>query len=109
MLKFCWVSFRESATCMLSTTRPRFAVAKSRVRRKTLGRGGSSRERGLSGPKNMTVGCVILTAPRRKSVNHAVIADTHRANTEIVNELASAIFQHPLPMGRALNYRRYDV
>ncbi len=77
---------------MLSTTRPRFAVAKSRVRRKTLGRGGSSREVGLSGPKNMTVGCVILTVPRRKSVNHAVTADMHRAKTEIVSELASVIF-----------------
>ncbi len=76
---------------MLSTMRPRFDVAKSKVRRKTLGRGGSSRERGLSGPKNMTVGCVILTVPRRKSVNHAVTADTHRANTEIVTEIAAVI------------------
>lgn len=79
--------------CMLSTTRPRFDVAKSRVRKKTLGRAGSSRERRLSGPKNMTVGCVILTVPRRKSVNHAVTADMHRANMEIVTEIISAIFQ----------------
>src|SRR5712692_6165466 len=99
MLKFCCASFLERETCMLSTMRPRFDVAKSKVRRKTLGRGGSSRERGLSGPKNMTVGCVILTVPRRKSVNHAVTADIHRANTEIVTEIASTIFQHPTSIG----------
>jgi len=39
----------------------------------------------------MTVGCVILTVPRRKSVNHAVIAETDRARTEIVMESESAI------------------
>ena len=56
-------------------TRPRLDVEKSSVRRKTLGGGASSCERGKSGPKKITVGCVIFTVPRRKSVNHAVVAD----------------------------------
>jgi len=76
---------------MLSTTRPRFDVAKSRVLKKTLGKGGSSFERGLSGPKNMTVGCVIFTVPRRKSVSQAVSTDRNSAKTEIVTDMPSVV------------------
>src|ERR1017187_10122809 len=64
-VEFWCVSFRERATCMLSTIRPRFDVENRRVRRKTLGNGVSRFERGVSGPNKMTVGWLILTVPRR--------------------------------------------
>ena len=71
---------RESATCMLSMTRPRFEVEKRSVRRKTFD------ERSESGPQKMTVGCVILTVPRRKRVSHEVTAEIARARKETVIE-----------------------
>jgi hypothetical protein len=75
---------------MFSMTRPRFEVAKSRDRRKTFGNGTSWRGP-ESGPKKMTVGCVIFTVHRRKSVSHAVTAETESANTDIVAENGSTI------------------
>jgi hypothetical protein len=39
----------------------------------------------------MTVGCVILTVPRRKRVSQAVTDETARASTEMVREAGSAI------------------
>jgi len=76
---------------MLSITRPRFDVEKSNVRKYTFGSGVSSRERGVSGPKNNTVGCVILTVPRLKRVSQAVVADTAKARTETESAIGSAI------------------
>src|ERR1035441_5710586 len=75
-VEFWCVSFRERATCMLSTIRPRFDVENRSVRRKTLGNGVSRFERGVSGPNKMTVGWLILTVPRRKRVSQAVIIQT---------------------------------
>jgi hypothetical protein len=72
---------------MLSMTRPRFAVATNNVRRKIFGIGLSLRSRGVSGPKKMTVGCVIFKVPRRKSVSQATVADTNKETTEIRTEI----------------------
>jgi hypothetical protein len=91
ILKFWCVSFRHSATCMLSITRPRFDVENNNVRRYTFGGATRSRERGVSGPKKMTVGCVIMTLPRRNSVNYAVTDETARARVEMVIVSGSAI------------------
>jgi hypothetical protein len=74
---------------MLSIMRPRFEVEKSNARRNTFGKATSSRERGESAPKKITVGRDILTVPRRKSVNHAVTAATARERTEIVSVIVS--------------------
>jgi hypothetical protein len=76
---------------MLSMTCPRFDVENNNVRRYTFGSARWSRERGVSGPKKMTVGCVILTVPRRNSVNHAVTVETLRANAEMVIDSGSAM------------------
>ena len=89
MLKFWCVSFRGRATCMPSTIRPRFDVENRRVRRKTLGNGVSRFERGVSGPKKMTVGWLILTVPRRKRVSHAVTDEMASARTDIASENAA--------------------
>ncbi len=43
----------------------------------------------MSGPKKMTVGCVILTVPRRNRVNHAVSVEMASDRTEIVNGMGS--------------------
>jgi len=67
-----------------------FEVANSSVRRKIFGREGSLRERGVSGPKKITVGCVILTVPRRQSVNHAFTAEIANDIPAIVKEIGSA-------------------
>ena len=88
-VEFWCVSFRERATCMLSTIRPRFDVENRRVRRKTLGNGVSRFERGVSGPKKMTVGWLILTVPRRKRVSHAVTDEMASARTDIASENAA--------------------
>jgi hypothetical protein len=76
---------------MLSMTRPRFDVENNNARRYTFGSATWSRERGVSGPKKMTVGCVILTVPRRNNVNHAVTVETLRANAEMVIDSGSAM------------------
>jgi len=49
-IEFCRDSSRERVACMDSMSRPRLAVAKRRVRRKTLG-GGISSGAAASGPK----------------------------------------------------------
>lgn len=64
--------------------RPRLAVEKRSIRRYTLGKATFSRGWGESGPKKMTVGCVMLTRPRRNSVSQAVVADTASARIEMV-------------------------
>jgi hypothetical protein len=76
---------------MLSMTLPRIEVEKSSVRKYILGGGTSSRERGESGPKYMTVGWVIFTVPRRKRVSQAVVADIARAIIETVIATGSVI------------------
>jgi hypothetical protein len=76
---------------MLWMTRPRFDVENKSVRRKILGDGGSLGERGMSGPRKITVGCVIFTVPRRNRVSHAVADETARARIETVIEMGSAI------------------
>jgi len=48
-------------------------------------------ERGISGPRKITVGCVIFTVPRRNRVSHAVADETARARIETVIEMGSAI------------------
>src|ERR1700677_2510460 len=47
--------------------------------------------RGVSGPKNIVVGWVIFTVPRRKRVSHAVTVESERAKTETVIEIGSVI------------------
>src|SRR6266699_1639156 len=74
---------------MLSITRPRLDVATSSVRRYTFGSVGSSGKRGVSGPKKITVGCVILTVPRLNSVSQAVIDATPSESIEIVLVMGS--------------------
>src|ERR1700684_770387 len=91
MLKFWCVSFRDNATYIFSITRPRLDVQNSKVRRNTFGNAVWSRERGVSGPKKITVGCVILIVPRRKRVSHAVVADTAKARAESVRAMGSVI------------------
>src|ERR1035441_10650040 len=91
MLKFWCVSFRGRATCMPSTIRPRFDVENRRVRRKTLGNGVSRFERGVSGPKKMTVGWLILTVPRRKRVSQAVTDEMASARTDRSEEHTSEL------------------
>src|SRR5258708_6070665 len=91
MLKFCCVSLRASVTCIPSMTRPRFDVEQRSVRRNTFGSELSSGARGVSGPKKMTVGCVIFTVPRRKRVSQAVTDETPSASTEIAMEAGSVI------------------
>ena len=72
-------------------TRPRLDVEKSNARRNTFGNAISSRERGESASKKITVGRDILTVPRRKSVSHAVVVATTSERTEIVNAIGSDI------------------
>src|ERR1039457_1313747 len=88
-VEFWCVSFRERATRMLSTIRPRFDVENRRVRRKTLGNGVSRFERGVSGPNKMTGGWLILTVPRRKRVSQAVTDEMASARTDIASENAA--------------------
>jgi hypothetical protein len=76
---------------MLSITRPRFEVENNKVRRYTFGNGVSECERGVSGPKKITVGWVIFTVPRRKRVSQAVTAETARDRVEIAMETGSTI------------------
>src|SRR5205823_7515923 len=75
---------------MLSITLPLFDVEKRSVLRKTFGRGDLC---GVppSGPKKITVGCVISTRPRRTSVSQAVAAEVTRAKAEIVRAMGSAM------------------
>jgi len=80
---------------MLSMTRPLLDVENNRVRRKTFGREGSFGERGGSGPKNITVGCVIFTVPRRQSVSQAFTAEMPKASTEIAIETGSTMRARP--------------
>jgi hypothetical protein len=67
---------------MLSMMRPLFDVDTRSVLRNTLGEGNCPGRSDVSGPKKMTVGCVMRTVPLRKSVSHAVVADTKRARHE---------------------------
>jgi hypothetical protein len=81
---------------MLSTTRPLFDVETRRVRIYTYGGGLASRTREASGPRKMTVGWVILSVPRRKSVSHAVADEIARARIEIVVATGSAMINGPV-------------
>ena len=90
MLKFWCVSFRDSATCMLSTTRPRRAVESNRVRRK-ISAGAFHFALVACPAQKITVGCVIFTVPRRNKVNHAVTDDTPSASVETVIDKGSAM------------------
>ena len=45
----------------------------------------------MSGPRKITVGCVILTVPRRNKVSHAVTEEMLRARIETVIEMGSAM------------------
>jgi hypothetical protein len=67
---------------VLNDARSRLDVEKRRVRKKTLGRWVSSRPRGVSGPKKITIGCVILIVPRRKRISRAVTDETASARTD---------------------------
>jgi hypothetical protein len=73
---------REGNMHVLNDARSRLDVEKRRVRKKTLGRGVSSRPRDVSGPKKITVGCVILIVPRRKRISRAVTDETASARTD---------------------------
>src|ERR1039457_222445 len=50
----------------------------------------------MSGPKKMTVGCVIPTEPRRQSVNHAFTAAMPTARLEMAIETGSAMRLPPV-------------
>jgi hypothetical protein len=76
-------------------TRPRFEVENSKVRIKTFGGGKRSGTRDESGPRKMTVGCVIRIVPRRKSVSQAVIEEITNARTEIVVDKGSVMIKVP--------------
>jgi hypothetical protein len=90
-LKFWRVSFRDKVACMLSITRPRFEVEKSKHLKNIFGDDFLSLPRGASGPKNITVGCVILIVPRRNKVSQAVVADIANASTATERVIGSAI------------------
>lgn len=64
---------------------PRFDVEKTKVRRKIFGSVNPGASRGPSGPKKITVGCVIRTVPRRNKVNQAVTVERVRASVEIIS------------------------
>lgn len=88
MLKFWTVSLRRKVTCIVWITRPLWEVEKRSVRSLTFGRLPPISV-GLSGPKKITVGCVIFTVPRRNSVSQAFSADTPRARPEIAIVIGS--------------------
>jgi hypothetical protein len=50
--------------------------------------------RDVSGPRKITVGCVIFTVPRRNNVSHAVTLETPSARIETGIEIGSAIKAH---------------
>src|SRR5438067_10300144 len=68
-----------------------FRCKSDSVRRYTFGSVGSSGERGVSVPRKMAVGWVILTGPRLNSVSQAVTDATPSEKTEIVMEIGSGI------------------
>ncbi len=93
-------SAREQRTCIRSPD-PRFDVA-NRECAGTPWSGGSSLSSALSGPRKITVGWVILTVPRRNSVNQAVTDETPSAKAEMMIDRTPSIGHHPRTGGKAV-------
>jgi len=72
-------------------THPFLEVEYSKVRRNTFGDASDEAEPRPSGPKKMTVGCVIFTVPLRKRVSQAVVHEMNRESSEIVSMIGSGI------------------
>ncbi len=66
-------------------------VEKISVRKNTLEDGLVPEWSGPSGPKKMTIGCVIWTVPRRNNVSQAVRPETPSANKEMAVASGSII------------------
>jgi hypothetical protein len=79
------MSSQDKVTYIFSIILPRFEVENNNVRKKTFGSVLPLSSLGPSGPKKITVGCVILTVPRRNRVSHAVTAERPSASAEITS------------------------